>query len=169
MTLKSVKMPLAIIFIMVLMCDLHMAFYFFFNVYWIDFIEGPADIEVATVFTWMDGIGLFLIISLSVGLGFLTYRSWVPKEKLVNLKAIRTPTTIISGLVFMYDLFFIYNTLFHKGWPATEEGEALEGFPFVSYWVGEILILLILIAFQTGLGILTYRAWVTKPRQPQTT
>jgi len=53
---------------------------------------------------------------------------------------------------------FIYNTLFHKGWPATEEGEMLEGFLIVSYWVGEILILLILIAFQTGLGILTYRA-----------
>jgi len=174
MTLKSIKMPLTILFVIALMHDLFIAFSYFINVYWISVItisheDGGIGLGVISVFPWGDALFIFLMLLLSTGLGFLAYRAWIPKEKVASLTAIRKPIAIISVLVFIYDLFFIYNTLFHKGWPATKEGEALEGFPFISYWVGEILILLILITFQTGLGILTYRAWVSKPRQPQTT
>ena len=143
-----------------------MAFYFFINVYWIEifgFGDGPGNLKIISVFSWMDTLGISMIIILSTGLGFLTYRSWVPKRKIIDLKPIRTPITIISGLVFIYDLFFIYNALFHMSWPTNGKFEEMGvNYPLISFWVGEILILLILITFQIGLGRLTYRAWVSK-------
>jgi hypothetical protein len=173
MTLKSViKIPLTIIFMMVLVCDLWIAFISFFNVHWIEIIgigDGPTSIKVKTVFTWGDGLAISLIIILSAGLGFLTYRSWIPKKKNYNLKPIRTPITIILGLIFLYDYFFIYNIMFHYSLPNAESmGELVWGnYPIISYWIGTILILAILIAFQVGLGYLTYKAWSSKSHQSQ--
>jgi uncharacterized membrane protein len=92
----------------------------------------------------------------------------MPREKTVNLCTIRKPIIVISGLVFLYDLFFIYNSLFHKRWPTAEKMKELGGtYPIVSFWIGTILILLILIAFQVGLGYLTYKAWAAKSHQSQ--
>jgi len=167
MTLKSIiKISLTIIFIIVLICDLWITAISFFDAIWIEifgFGDGPGNLKIMSVFTWMDALGISMIIILSTGLGFLTYRSWVPKRKIIDLKTIRTPITIISGLVFIYDLFFIYNVLFHMSWPtAGKIEETGVDYPIMSFLVGEILILLILITFQIGLGRLTYRAWVSK-------
>jgi len=171
MTLKTlIKIPLTIIFVLVLMCDLYIAFYFFFNVYWIEIVgigDGPTGVKIRTVFTWQDVLGIPLIIILSIGLGFLTYRFWIPKEKNFNLKPIRTPITVISGLILVYDYFFIYNLIFHYSFPTAENmGELIWGkYPIVSFWIGTVLILTILIAFQIGLGYLTYKAWSSKSHQ----
>jgi len=165
MTLKSIiKIPLSIVFVIVLMFDLYFAYIEFFHIPWIGYDE---DHKVVTFFTWDDALGTLLIIILSAGLGYLTYRAWIPKEKIICLKPIRTPITIISGLVFAYDLFFIY-ALFDRFYPTAETMEEIEGsYPIISYWVGTILILAILIAFQIGLGYLTYKAWASKSREKQ--
>jgi len=171
MILKSIiKIPLTIIFIVVLMYALWCAYIEFFDVFWIDFDE---DYKVVTVFTWGHALEISLIIILSAGLGYLTYRYWIPKAKKNSLKPIRKPITIISGLVFVYDLFFI-RALFDRFWPTAKTIEEIRGinpgatYPIMSYWIGTILILAILIAFQVGLGYLTYKAWFSKSHQPQT-
>jgi len=173
MTLKTlIKILLTIIFLVVLICDLWFAFMSFFEVYWIEIVgigDGPTGIKVNTVIAWGDVLGIFLIIIISAGLGFLTYRYWIPKENNFNLNPIRTPITIICGLVFVYDLFFIYNIMFHYSLPTAKNmGELVwRNYPIISFWLGTTLILVILIAFQVGLGYLTYKAWISKTNQPQ--
>jgi len=169
MPIKSIiKIPLTIIFIVVIICDLWIAYISFYDVIWIKYDEndGVIGINMRTVYTWENTLVITLIITLSAGLGFLTYRSWIPKGKRAVLTPIRAPITIISILVFVYDLFFVYRALFDKSWPIAQNMEEWGYYPIVSFWIGTILILAILISFQVGLGYLTYKAWFSKSHQP---
>jgi len=175
MTLKSIiKIPLTIIFVVVLMFNLYLAYVEFFHIPWISYVEHDIDVwGPGTVLTLGYARDISLIIILSAGLGFLTYRCWIPKAKKNSLKLIRKPITIISGLVFVYNLFFI-RALFDRFWPTAKTMEEIRGiypgvtYPIMSYWIGTILILAILIAFHVGLGYLTYKAWSSKSHQSQT-
>jgi hypothetical protein len=168
---KSIRILLTIISNLVLICDLYFAYYIFETVLWSDVLVGLGD-PAANIFefawTWSDTLNLCVILGFTIGLFLLTYRLWIPKSKAADLSVIRKPITTSTSIVFIYDVFFVYYMLVEKSWPwEWPEEEIGENFPFVAYWSIEITILIILIAFNVGLGYLTYKAWW--PKSPKTT
>jgi len=158
---------------LILIFDLTLAYWMFFNAYWIEvFVKSP-DLGIAYVHSWGTGdtVGLFLIIVISGGIYWLACKTWFPKMKPKNLKAFRKSITVITGFVVLCNMFFIYNVLitshFQKHWNIREMMEIDGIFLALAYLIGEILILMIIIAFQVGLGYLTYKAWISKTNQPQ--
>jgi len=171
MVLNLLKKLLFIVVWMVLIFDLTLAYYYFINAYWIEmFVENP----LILVHSWgvSDTIGTFLIIIVSFGVYWLAYKTWFPKMKPNNLTTFRKSITVITVFVSLCNILFMFIILltehFRKHWNIGEWIEREGIFLTVAYFTGEILILLILIAFQIGLSHLTYRAWVSKSQENDT-
>jgi len=154
---------------LVLMLNLYLLYDMFFHAEWL--VIFGENHRLIHVHSWenSDMVEIVLIIIVSSGIYWLAYKTWFPKMKPKESIVFRKSITVITGFVVLLNILFIYNVLFHKHWDISEMMEYDGIFLTVAYFTGEILILTVLIAFQTGLGILTYRAWVTKPRQPQAT
>ena len=153
---------LFIIVWLVLIFDLYFAYDMFFHPDWMVIFGGYSEFRHVHSWGSSDMIGTFLIIIVSIAIYWLAYRIWFPKMKPINLITFRKSITWIIGFVVLYDIFFIQNMLFYGPWPTGEDKELWGSVPVVLFWAGEILILLTLIVFQIGLGILTYRAWAHK-------
>jgi len=169
-TMNIYRKSLLVIVCLTIIFDLYFAFWMFFNTHWLEIFYKNSESNIDYVHSWYigDTIGVFLIIIVSCGIYWLAYKTWFPKIKPVDLKVLRISITGITGFIVIYDIIFIYHILFYNTWPTSEMLAELVDFPIAVYWVGEILILVILIAFQVGLGYLTYKTWFLKSHQPQT-
>ena len=146
---------LFIIIWMFLIFDLVLAYYYFINAYWIEiFVKNP---EFIHVHSWKTGdtMGMFLVIIISLGIYWLAYKTWFPQMRPKNLPAFRKSITTITGFVLLCNIFFIYSVLitehFQNHWNVYEWMENDGLFLTVAYFTGEIIILAVLIAFQTGI------------------
>jgi len=167
MMLKFFRIVLFILVWLTLIVDLSCAYYYFFNTYWLEIFAN--DSEFIHVHSWRisDTFGIFVLVIVSSVIYWLAYKTWLHKTKPEGLKAVRRSIAAISGFVALCNIIFILCVLFFWSWPSAEKLEILEDFPIVWFWVGEMLILIILAVFQIGLGYLTYKAWFPKSPQPQ--
>ena len=155
MTLTSGR-SVFILAYLVLIYGLYYIYSLFFRGYWVDIIYKPPE-SMEFVHTWKAGdtLELIIVIIVFIGVSIIAYKTWL--NDTIRPSFMRKQIVIVSITVFLYDIFFAYNMIAHKSWFWDDEVDV--NFPIMSYWIGESTILLILIAFQIGLGFLIYRAW----------